>query len=85
MKPEGSLSCSQEPSTGPYHESEEFSSNHPHSYFSKIHINIILRSTSKVFLVVSFLLAFPPKSYMHSSSPLCVLHALPIWSGRGQI
>jgi hypothetical protein len=31
-----------------------------------------------VFLVVSFLLAFPPISYMHSSSPPFVLHALPI-------
>jgi hypothetical protein len=33
-----------------------------------------------VFLVVSFLLAFPPISYMHSSSPPFVLHALPISS-----
>jgi hypothetical protein len=28
------------------------------SYFCKIHLNIILPPTSKVFLVVSFLLAF---------------------------
>jgi hypothetical protein len=34
-----------------------------------------------VFLLVSFLLAFPPISYMHSSSPQFVLHALPISSG----
>jgi hypothetical protein len=27
--------------------------------------------------VVSFLLAFPPISYMHSSSPPFLLHALP--------
>jgi hypothetical protein len=33
-----------------------------------------------VFLVVSFLLAFPPISYMHSSSPPFFLHALPISS-----
>jgi hypothetical protein len=33
-----------------------------------------------VFLVVSFLLAFPPISYMHSSPPPFVLHALPISS-----
>jgi hypothetical protein len=33
-----------------------------------------------VFLVVSFLLAFPPVSYMHSSSSPLVLHALPISS-----
>jgi hypothetical protein len=30
--------------------------------------------------VVSFLLAFPPISYMHSQSPPFVLHALPISS-----
>jgi hypothetical protein len=30
-----------------------------------------------VFLVVSFLLAFPPISYMHSFSPTFVLHTLP--------
>jgi hypothetical protein len=30
-----------------------------------------------VFPVVSFLLAFPPISYMHFSSPPFVLHALP--------
>jgi hypothetical protein len=33
-----------------------------------------------VFLVVSFLLAFPPISYIHSASPPFVLHALPISS-----
>jgi hypothetical protein len=33
-----------------------------------------------VFLVVSFLLAFPPDSYTHSSSPPFMLHALPISS-----
>jgi hypothetical protein len=31
-----------------------------------------------VFLAACFLLAFPPISYMHSSSPPLVLHALPI-------
>jgi hypothetical protein len=33
-----------------------------------------------VFLVVSFLLAFPPISYMHSSSPQFVLYVMPISS-----
>jgi hypothetical protein len=33
-----------------------------------------------VFLMVFFLVAFPPISYMHSSSPPFVLHALPISS-----
>jgi hypothetical protein len=31
-----------------------------------------------VFLMVSFLSAFPPISYMYSYSPQCVLHASPI-------
>jgi hypothetical protein len=31
-----------------------------------------------VVLLVSFLLAFSPKSYMHSSSTSCLLHGLPI-------
>jgi hypothetical protein len=34
----------------------------------------------RVFPVVSFLLTIPPKSYMNSSSNLCVLHALSISS-----
>jgi hypothetical protein len=33
-----------------------------------------------IFSIVSFLLAFPPISYMYSSSPPLVLHALPISS-----
>jgi hypothetical protein len=33
-----------------------------------------------VFLLVSFLLAFPPISYMHSFSPPFVLHGMPISS-----
>jgi hypothetical protein len=41
-------------------------------YFNIVHIYVL------VFLVVSFLLAFPPISYMHSSSSPFVLHALPI-------
>jgi hypothetical protein len=38
------------------------------SYISKIHFNIVY-SYVLVFLVVSFLLAFPPIYYMHSSCP----------------
>jgi hypothetical protein len=49
------------------------------SYLSKIYFNspptYIL-----IFLVVSFLLAFPPIPYMQSSSPLFLLHALHIES-----
>jgi hypothetical protein len=63
METEGSLPCSQEPSTGPYPAAEQSSPVHTTpSYLSKIHLNIILPPTS-VFLV--------------ESSPPCVLHALP--------
>jgi hypothetical protein len=42
----------------------------PLQYYAPTHI--------LVFLVVSFLLAFPPKSYMHSSSPPFMLYIMPI-------
>jgi hypothetical protein len=38
-------------------------------YLSKIHFNIVTTTYVLVFLVVSFFLAFPPISCMHSSSP----------------
>jgi hypothetical protein len=41
---------------------------------------LILSTHVFVFLVVSFLLAFPPIFYMHSSSTPFVLHALSISS-----
>jgi hypothetical protein len=41
MKPEVSLTCSQEPTAGYYPEADE-SSPYPSSYVSKIHFNIIL-------------------------------------------
>jgi hypothetical protein len=47
------------------------------SYLSKIHCNI---TYVLVFPVVPFLLAFPPISYVNSSSPPFVLHATPISS-----
>jgi hypothetical protein len=55
MEPEGSLPCSQESYTGPY--PEPYRSNQKH-------LTYVL-----LLLVVSFLLAFPPISYIHSSSP----------------
>jgi hypothetical protein len=48
------------------------------SYLSMIHFNIAPPTYVLVFLVVSFLLTFPPISYVHSSSPPFVLHSLPI-------
>jgi hypothetical protein len=39
MEPEGSLSCSQEPSTGPHPEPDEYSLYHP--ILSKIYYNIV--------------------------------------------
>jgi hypothetical protein len=48
MEPEGLITCSQEPSTGPYPESDQSTPYHP--ILSKIHLNIIL--------VTFFLMAF---------------------------
>jgi hypothetical protein len=58
MEPEGSLPCSQEPSTGPYSQLIRSSPYQP------------ILSNVLFFLVVSFFLAFPPISYMNSSSPI---------------
>jgi hypothetical protein len=42
MEPEGSLSCSQEPSTGPYPQPDRSSPYHPiPTHLSKIHFNIV--------------------------------------------
>jgi hypothetical protein len=39
MKPEGLLSCSQEPSTGPYTEPDQSSSYHPILFMIRFNIN----------------------------------------------
>jgi hypothetical protein len=44
------------------------------SCFSKIHFNSTLPLTSRFFLMVPFLLAFPPKSYTHSYFPIRVTY-----------
>jgi hypothetical protein len=48
-------------------------------YVSKIHFNIIFTPCLGLPSVLIFV-AFPPKSYLHYSSPPRVLHALPISS-----
>jgi hypothetical protein len=75
MEPESSLMCSQEPFTGPYPEPGQ-SSPFPSQHISLRSILILSTTYVLVFLVVSFILAFSPISYMHSSSIQCVLHAL---------
>jgi hypothetical protein len=69
MEPEGSLQSSQEPLTGPYpkqslppHPIPLTSIQYPLTYV-------------QVFLVASFLLAFPQKPYAHSFSPMRATHA----------
>jgi hypothetical protein len=58
MEPEGTLPCSQEPSTGPYSDPDQSNPYH-RSYLSKIHFDIVL-----VFLVVF--------SFWHSHQcPIC--------------
>jgi hypothetical protein len=47
MESEVSLTCSQEHTAGPYPEPHYYIPCLPQSYFSKIHFNIILSSTSK--------------------------------------
>jgi hypothetical protein len=73
MEPEGSLLCSQEPSTGPYSEPDQ---SHPVSPRSIL----ILVTHLHLGLPSGLFLAFPPISYMHSSSPPFVIHALPVSS-----
>jgi len=83
-EPESTLSCSQQPSTGPWYESDE-SNLHLTPYLSNINFNIILPSkttSSKLFLTFRF---FDKNSaYIFLFSP-CALYALKmssslIWS-----
>jgi hypothetical protein len=71
------LTCSHESSTGPYHESDDFQSMPPPSYSVR---SILVWSSNQVyvFLVVSFLLAFPPKSVCNPGASPILLHALSI-------
>ena len=74
MKPEGSLPQSQVSATCPHPEPTR-SSPYPTSHFLKIHLNIILPSTSQV---APFLQVSPPKPCIRLSSPPYALHAPPI-------
>jgi hypothetical protein len=77
MEAEGSLLCSQEPSTGPYPEPNQSSPYQP--ILSLLDFNIIhpLRLGPSSGLFAS---GFPTNIYMRSSSLPFVLHALPISS-----
>jgi hypothetical protein len=66
MESEGSLPCSQKPSTGFCPEPDRSSPYHPILSFSLRCILIFFTHYVLVFLVVSFFLASPPISYMHS-------------------
>jgi hypothetical protein len=69
MQPEGSLPCSQEPTTALCCEPDESSLQHP-SLFLYGQFKHYPPTYAKDFLVVYLVLDFPPKFYVHSSSPI---------------
>jgi hypothetical protein len=75
MKPEGSLPCSEEPSTGAYSEPDRSSLYHPTLSLRSI---LILSTDIRLGLPSGlFPSGFPPISYKHSSSPhLCYMPCL---------
>jgi hypothetical protein len=78
-EPERSLLCSQETSIGPYPEPDQSSPYHP-ILFLQDTFEYCPPTYVLVVLVVSFVLAFPRISCMHSYLTLFMLHALPISS-----
>jgi hypothetical protein len=60
MKPKGSLSCSQKPSTDPYPEPDQSSPYHPILYIFLLSYHLV-----QDFLAVSFLLDF-------NQTPVCI-------------
>jgi hypothetical protein len=73
VEPEGSFLCSQEPSTGPYPEPDKSNPYHPIS----LGYILILSAHLHLGLPSSLFPSGSPISYMHSSPPPFVLHALP--------
>jgi hypothetical protein len=70
---EGSLPCSQEPATGPYHEPSESSPPHPNTLSLKDHVCLSahLRRDLPSLLYPS---SFPITFYTHFSPPSCMLY-----------
>jgi len=81
MEPEVSFPHSQVPATCPYPEPSR-SSPYPTCHFLKIHLNIILPSTSVSPKAVSFPQVSSPKPCICLSSPPYTLHAPSIYCGR---
>jgi hypothetical protein len=78
METEASLQCLQEPSTGPYSDSDE-SSPHPPPRFPKVNFNIIFHLRLHLSGNSSFQV-FEPNYNTSSSSLPCVLQVLSIKS-----
>jgi hypothetical protein len=79
MESEGSLPCSQEPSTGPYPEPDQSSPYHPD--LSLLRTILIFPTHLHLGLPSGlFLSGFPPMIYTLSSSPSFMLHVLLISS-----
>jgi len=83
MEPEGSLSCSQDPTTDPYPEPTA-SSPHLPTLFPKDLFQYYLPIYSKVFRIFSSLHVLQPK-FCTQVSYFCVLYFLPILSSLSLI
>jgi hypothetical protein len=70
MEPEGSSSCSQKPSTGPYPEPDWSSPHHP------IRSSLTLFTRLRLGLSSGLFFSGLPTNILHASllSPICILH-----------
>jgi len=89
MEPEGSLSCSQNSTTGPYPESHASAPQLPH--FPKIHSNIIVPSTHRSYEWSLYPSSFPTKilyafftSSIHATCPAYLVPLYLITWGEAQ-